>query len=296
MRRGLVEYLFQYYAYDIGIRKISKDRSLPTKNDPKEYHLLRATQKKWYADPFCIEQGEKVFVFFEVMDQTGKGKIGVSSYEEGAFGPVFSVLEEPFHLSYPNVFFYDGKYYMIPETCQARQMRLYEASDFPYKWELKKVLAEDLCVVDTSILTSEDELVLYTRENTAEGKCRWFSLDCQSWNMQEFEMGGQQDERPGGNAFAIGEDVIRPLQDCSRVYGEKIWLYAAPKEMPRLPEKLLGEVSADCVAVRGGKKYERMHTLNRTENYEVIDLEYKKFYPLKPMRKTWQIIKKFAGK
>ena len=99
MRRGLMEYLFQYYAYDIGIREISKDKSLPTKSNPREYHLLRATQKEWYADPFCIECNENTFVFFEVMDQTGKGRIGVSSYEEGTFGPVVSVLEEPFHLS-----------------------------------------------------------------------------------------------------------------------------------------------------------------------------------------------------
>lgn len=293
MRRGLIEYLFQYYAYDIGIRNISNDRELPTENNPKEYHLLRATQKEWYADPFCVEHNNSVFVFCEVMDKTGLGKIGVSSFKEGSFGPVVSVLEEPFHLSYPNVFFYNGKHYMIPETYQAQQIRLYEATDFPYKWKLKKILAENLCVVDTSILSGGEKAVLYTKENKLDGICRWFFLDCRSWELQEFEMHGQQDERPGGNAFMVNDDIVRPLQECRKVYGEKVLLYTAPKGTPRSCERLLSEVTAGCIDMCCCKKYERLHTLNRTDNYEVIDLQYKKFYPLKPVRRILQMIETF---
>ena len=293
MKRGLFEYLFQYYAYDIGIRNISNDRKLPTDNNPKKYHLLRATQNEWYADPFCVEHDGCAYVFFEIMDGSGKGRIGVSSYQNSKFGPVVSILDEPFHLSYPNVFLHNGKYYMIPETCQVQQIRLYEAIKFPFKWKLKKVLAENLSVVDTSILTAGESMILYTKENTEQGKCRWFYLDCGRWVLQEFAMGGQRDERPGGNALVMGDELVRPLQKCDRVYGEKLLLYAAKEGIPRTCERKIGEVTVGCVDVHGVQKYERLHTLNRTKNYEVIDLLYKKVYPLKSLRRIWKIVKGF---
>ena len=39
------------------------------------------------------------------------------------------VLAEPFHLSYPYVFEWQGSHYMIPESGAAKSVRLYRASE-----------------------------------------------------------------------------------------------------------------------------------------------------------------------
>src|SRR6185437_9688752 len=43
-------------------------------------------------------------------------------------------------LSYPNVFQFDGKYYMIPETASTSRVELYRAVNFPWEWKFEKVL------------------------------------------------------------------------------------------------------------------------------------------------------------
>ena len=70
-------------------------------------------------------------MFFEVFNaETAKGEIALatsndlhSSTHEG------SVLVEPFHLSYPFVFEWNGVLYTIPETWEAECVRLYRALD-----------------------------------------------------------------------------------------------------------------------------------------------------------------------
>lgn len=65
----------------------------------------------------------------------GRGVLGCLCLSDG--DTCFKeVLNENFHLSYPNVFEYDGSIYMLPETFESNQLRLYKCVSFPYKWEL----------------------------------------------------------------------------------------------------------------------------------------------------------------
>ena len=64
------------------------------------------------------------------------------------------VLEEQFHLSYPYIFEHEDRVYMIPETNEANEIRLYQAVDFPLIWELKQVLMQNVSAVDTSIFAN----------------------------------------------------------------------------------------------------------------------------------------------
>lgn len=83
-------------------------------------------------------------------------------YDDKTISPFKEVLVEPIHLSYPNVFEYKGKIYMIPESGHNYDIRLYVSNDFPYKWEFIKVLFSGANFVDTSFVSriNEDRVVL----------------------------------------------------------------------------------------------------------------------------------------
>src|SRR5262249_41123240 len=52
---------------------------------------------------------------------------------------------------YPQVFRWQGDYYMIPESYQAGAVRLYRATDFPTRWAWVANLLEGPYLVDASV-------------------------------------------------------------------------------------------------------------------------------------------------
>ena len=96
------------------------------------------------ADPFLFERDGCLYLFFEVVNRdTDRGEIAYATSDDGLawrYGEV--VLREPFHLSYPQVFAWEGKTLMVPETRQADAIRLYEASAFPGGWRQVATLCQ----------------------------------------------------------------------------------------------------------------------------------------------------------
>tara|TARA_B100001996_G_C18604739_1_gene571328 strand:- start:599 stop:1231 length:633 start_codon:yes stop_codon:yes gene_type:complete len=60
-------------------------------------------------------------------------------------------LEENFHLSFPYIFQYEGKQYLLPETSKNKDIRIYECINFPLKWKLKKILMKEVNALDNMI-------------------------------------------------------------------------------------------------------------------------------------------------
>ena len=110
-------------------------------------------QASLVADPFMLKVDRAWYMFFEVMNaQAGKGEIGLAISKD-AFQWSYQqiVLREPFHLSYPYAFEWQNEYYMIPESYQAKSVRLYKAVDFPARWSLVGTLLDGDDFVDPSI-------------------------------------------------------------------------------------------------------------------------------------------------
>ena len=87
------------------------------------------------ADPFMLKVEDTWYLFFEVMDRdTVKGQIGLATSQNGLTWTYQRiVLKEPFHLSYPYVFEFDGDYYMIPESYQSEINSLVQGVKFSYR-------------------------------------------------------------------------------------------------------------------------------------------------------------------
>ena len=155
---NIIKKMFYNPAWVVACRQIEDKNSIVPNKSQKPFYVLLPTSKEWYADSFVFENNGKCYLFMEIMGRNGsKGTLGVTEFRCGKFSEVIEVLREPFHLSYPNVFKYQNKIYMIPETNESNQIRLYECIDFPYKWKLNKVLYESVQLVDSSFLKITDD-------------------------------------------------------------------------------------------------------------------------------------------
>lgn len=192
------------------------------------------------ADPFAMRVGDVWNLYFEVMNQdTGKGEIGLAtsvdlrSWEYGGL-----VLVEPFHLSYPAVYFVDGEYWMVPESWESGQVRLYRATDFPRGWKLDTVLVDGVSGTDPTLYRHDDGswsmLLCEAGRRHNETLWRYDSPALRGpWQLAAESPLVHEDasrSRPGGHVFTFADQRYRMAQNCSQRYGEA--LRSFPLEAP----------------------------------------------------------------
>jgi hypothetical protein len=183
------------------------------------------------ADPFMLSRDGTWFMFFEVMNwQLGRGQIGLAESANGTDWTYRGVvLTEPFHLSYPYVFEWNGCYYMIPETNQAKSVRLYEAVSFPTEWVCVKTLLEGQYFADPSIVRHQETWWLFV--DTSPGKKNhtlslYYADDLMGpWVEHPRSPIVRRDARiarPGGRVIVFGGAVLRYTQNCLPSYGSEV--------------------------------------------------------------------------
>ncbi|KMQ52617.1 hypothetical protein CHISP_0386 [Chitinispirillum alkaliphilum] len=181
------------------------------------------------ADPFMIQVDSRWYMFFEVLNSlTNQGDIALAKSADG-FNWEYDrvVLDEPFHLSYPLVFEYRGEYYMIPESAEASELRLYRALDFPYGWEFERTMIEG--EFGDHVLFEHDQswwIIAnsspYTHDNT-----RLFFADSLKGEWTEHPMSpividDASRARPGGRVPMLDNSIFWLAQDCKPTYGRKL--------------------------------------------------------------------------
>lgn len=181
------------------------------------------------ADPFMILVDNVWHMFFEVLNQKRKkGEIGLATSENGHVWVYRQiVLREPFHLSYPYVFEWNGEYYMTPETLGANAVSLYKAIDFPRCWSWVGHLIQGPCA-DPSVFRYDgkwwlfgcstpyqhDTLRLYFAE---EIRGTW-----QEHPASPIIQSNRRNARPAGRVLFIDGNPIRLAQDCMPRYGTQL--------------------------------------------------------------------------
>jgi hypothetical protein len=186
---------------------------------------------RFVADPFMLRRGHTWYMFFEVMDrQTRKGSIGLAVSENGRQWKYQQiVLQEPFHLSYPYAFEWNGEQYMLPESYQANSVCLYKALDFPIRWSRAATLLSGQFCTDPSIFQFGGKWWLFV-ETSAEQKSDTLRLYCADdlmgpWLEHPASPIVNQDERmarPAGRVLVLEDRVIRYAQDCFPAYGTQV--------------------------------------------------------------------------
>ncbi len=287
---SIIHNLFVQNSWSIAWRQLDDDSRnvFPIGTAKVRYTAYKESEHCYFADPFIIENENGVYLFVESMNRyRGKGTISVSKMENNGHFAVFSqVLCEPFHLSFPNVFAYKGTYYMIPETNEVKQIRLYKATHFPIKWELERILIDDGNeYVDTSLLLSENKAIMfcyYTDKSTGAAVNRRFRLDFENWKVTELQTEGYNIDRPAGNCFYSNQTLYRPMQNCHDYYGQGVYIYKIQDDR----ETLCGEIKPENLVLQASHRHlSGTHTFNRSQNYEVTDFRYDRFCFTKPWMK-----------
>ena len=142
-----------------------------------------------------------------ILDLRGKGVIKMTKTKDLKFwtNPIV-VLEEEFHLSYPNVFEINGQIYMIPETGKNGSVQLYVPNEDLTKWSLFRTLLTGRNYVDSSILFHCGLYFLFTTDFSDETnvlKLFWSdSLEC-DWieHLKSPIANGKNTGRCGGSIF-----------------------------------------------------------------------------------------------
>ena len=178
------------------------------------------------ADPFLLRRQDGWHLFFELLDgATGRGAIGWADSDDGLRWRYRQVvLREPFHLSYPHVFEWDGEVFMTPETRQAASVRLYRADPFPHRWSFVSELLSGPYADPTPVrhggrwwLFAQrglDELCLATSDRLESG----WSPHPQS----PVVAGNRRRTRPGGRMIRHGGRWLRFAQDGLPWYGFRL--------------------------------------------------------------------------
>ena len=96
---------------------------------------------RFWADPQVVFADGDYHVFYEeFLYRTGRGHIGTMRL--GRNGPLDEsrvALRRDCHLSYPFTFFFEGDWYMIPESAEARRIDVFRAVEFPTRWALERL-------------------------------------------------------------------------------------------------------------------------------------------------------------
>jgi len=179
---------------------------------------------RFVADPFLIQERDTFYLFFEVMG-VDRGVIGLATSADGRrWRYERIVLEEPFHLSYPNVFKWKDEFYLVPESVADHSVRLYKATHFPDGWQLVKPIITDRALVDSTVLTHRGLLWLFSSSPDNQNLYLFYADRPDGpWHEHPgspIVRGNGRDARPAGNILDRGGRLIRFSQD-SQANGEK---------------------------------------------------------------------------
>ena len=238
------------------------------------FKYLVPPKDKFWADPFPVKFGEKYFVFFEeYLYKDDKAHISVIELSKSGASEPVPVLKRDYHLSYPFIFEWKDRYYMIPETAANKTIEVYACGSFPNEWKLETVLFESIAARDATLFEvdglwwmfvaiadtySSDELFLYYSENP------FGPWKPHQWNPVKSDV---RNSRPAGRPFYWNRDLYRPAQDSSRGYGYGMRLNRVVRLTPN--EFIEEEVSQ--VLPQWRKDLRGTHTLNICHDLTVID-------------------------
>lgn len=183
-----------------------------------------------YADPFVAQHQGRTFLIFEIDNhQHPKGYIGACEiFPDGTHSEIKTVLECPYHLSYPFIFQHHQQWYMIPETSANQTIELWQAINFPYQWKKCHNIIDNIQAVDNTLYQDDNYFYLFnsTKQSTKKFGNRldiFYTNDIlsQQWHVHSTNpvKNNLLYERPAGNLFRLNQTLYRPVQDSIKRYG-----------------------------------------------------------------------------
>jgi len=261
----------EFYHWQIAYRKEGTSNFVTIPNPPYG----------WAADPFMIEYQKELYLFAELFlfKSERKGVIGYCKYQNGKFGGWNITMDKHWHLSYPFVFIHDEKLYMCPEAVQSEEISIYELISFPDKWKKVKTLLINGKFADTTLFQYNDENYFFTFKHKEDSLING-TLYLYKWEDDDtlFFQDISSDistARPGGKLICEKDKLIRVSQNSIGGYGAGLVFSEIDSLWPEYQEHIIKRVYPKDFEIECKEKYIGIHTYNRCQDIEVIDLKYK---------------------
>ena len=184
-----------------------------------------------------------------------KGVISVCELKKNKLINFKDILIKPYHLSYPMLFKYKNKIFLIPESYQAKKVQIYQAHKFPYKWKKKCTLFKDEITSDPTIFKHKNNLwisINKKKKNLIDLNKKLFFYKIED-NFQKLTphfknpvVSSFDGGRNAGNFIKFKNKTIRPAQkNIKSIYGYGLNFYEIQKlNLREYKEKKILSVTA----------------------------------------------------
>ncbi len=228
-----------------------------------------------WADPVIFEREGQTWLFFEeTVDPSRVGHICCGRLTpDGDLVDVRAVLQQPHHLSFPQIIAADAEVFMLPEGAQGGGVDLYRARRFPDEWVLEKRLLDFRCV-DSSVFRASGSWWMMTSPQVVPGHApiTWLLRAERLTGPWEFQPSGVvasdvRVARGAGSVFERSGRLIRPSQDCSVSYGHALVINEIVSlHEPQYRERTICRVEPGWMPRLAG-----VHSYSRIGEWEAID-------------------------
>jgi hypothetical protein len=245
------------------------------------------SKDRFWADPFVLYRDQKYYIFFEeFLNSKNKGHLSVMVVDRnGNHTEPVIIIERDYHLSYPSLFEFQNNLYLIHGTIHNSEsyVELFRCTDFPFGWSYERKLIKNIPLVDTTMFfydhkwwifackaendgTSQSkELMLYYSENPLGENWKAHSLNPVISNIKN--------ARPAGQIFQMNGKIIRPAQNCFKVYGNGFSF----NEIIKLNENEYEEKQLEFFEPIWKDNMIGLHTFNYKNGCTVSDARIKRF-------------------
>ena len=237
-----------------------------------------ANAARWSADPILAESDGKTWLFYEAVEQN-HGHIEVAEVlPDCSLGEPTVILKDTCHYSYPFVFRWEGAWYLIPESSAAKEVRLYKADSFPFRWTLQEVLLRERAV-DTTVYVRDGQLYLLTfltdgKSERVEPQAYQLCLGENGACLQplQWDAFDPLQTRGAGPVFPENGELYRPVQiNQEQRYGDAVRFCRLTSSQTAYSEQPGTELKP-TLGWAGGLYTDGAHTYSRSSKYEAIDL------------------------
>jgi len=258
----------------------------------KKWRKIIPDSSVFQADPFIVYKNDKYYVFYEELkfeDYHGYLRAAELDVKNGKLINDKIILKLDYHLSFPNVFEENDTFYMIPESADSRSVDLFECTEFPYVWQKKQTLIDNIQAVDTTPLKTKEGWYLFTSEIVDGASCddelsiyKSNDLFNQPFTKlyQDPIISDVTNARMAGHFIKRNGEILRVAQNCGKRYGYLANLNKVLQIEDGYREELLETIKPSQGALG-------FHTYNQAHEIIIGDIEIARF--------DWYSLKRFVG-
>lgn len=273
------EELFRHDQWRVGLVEAPISAFLDPGFEPAVRWLSPRRRRGYCADPFGTVGDEGLEIYCEAFDaRSGRGHL-VRLDKEGEPEPLLGFPAD-LHLSYPYLVEEDGETYCVPESSAAGEVWLYQKQG--RQWGYAATLLSGFAGVDATLFRHIDRwwLACTSQDGDPNADLHLFYAARLRGPWQPHAQNPVKRDaasaRPAGTPFVYQEQLYRPVQDCSEVYGGGI----AINHVLRLtPHEFIERTVVRRGPPRGWPWRRGWHTLSAVGGITLVDAKRVTFLP-----------------